>query len=157
MSDLTELSHRVSEAEGPSILRKVFLCFFCQCQTFKQQSDETGCWGECTKCGKRSGFVSREALQEYSTAEELAKTRQELALWKENAIECGKMLQSFTPGGSEYFGKRIGEDHFATDAKACGAIIRAKLDALHQARCDLARSRAALLAIHERNKSDDHR
>ncbi len=56
--------------------------------------------------------------------------------WRASALSCGKMLMSFTPGGSEYFGKRIG-DHYTTDEKVCGALIREKLDALHKARCDL--------------------
>ena len=66
VSNLVELSRRVSEAEGPSILRRVFFCHFGQCQTFKQQSDETGVWGECVKCGKRAGFISRDVLRRYS-------------------------------------------------------------------------------------------
>ena len=67
MTDLTTLSRRVSEAEGPSILRRVILCPFGQCQTFKHQADDTGAWGECVKCGKRAGFISRDVLRRYST------------------------------------------------------------------------------------------
>lgn len=32
-------------------------------------SDETGCWGQCRKCGNRAGFVSRAALRRYADAE----------------------------------------------------------------------------------------
>lgn len=83
MTDLLTLSRRVSEAEGPGFFRKLFLCAFGLCQTFKQQADETGCWGECAKCGERVGFVSRADLRRYCEREE-AKTRTLLAIHERN-------------------------------------------------------------------------
>ena len=43
--------------------------------------DDTGCWGECIRCGKRFGFVEREALRKYIDEEveiELARIKKEL-------------------------------------------------------------------------------
>jgi hypothetical protein len=68
--------------------------------------------------------------------------------WKANAIACGKMLQSFTPGGSEYFGREI-NGAFPTDSEACGAVIRGKMESLHEARKSvvlIGRERDAALA-----------
>lgn len=39
------------------------LCRLALCQTFRPAADETGCWGECGLCGKRTGFVDRAALR----------------------------------------------------------------------------------------------
>lgn len=39
------------------------LCWAGACQTFRTESDGTGCWGECIICQKRVGFVSRAALR----------------------------------------------------------------------------------------------
>lgn len=33
------------------------------------RDDDTGCWGECIHCGKRSGFVSRAELRAYADRE----------------------------------------------------------------------------------------
>ena len=43
--------------------RKLMLCWWGGCQTFKTQSDDTHLWGECSICGKKSGLVSREAVR----------------------------------------------------------------------------------------------
>lgn len=48
------------------------LCWLSLCQTFRTNSDETGCWGECQLCGKRVGFVDRATLRAYCDAEERA-------------------------------------------------------------------------------------
>lgn len=45
------------------------LCLTGLCRTFITQSDETGCWGECTICGKRVGFVDRATLRRFTDAE----------------------------------------------------------------------------------------
>jgi hypothetical protein len=39
---------------------KFWTWHFHRCQTM---SDDSGCWGECVKCGKRFGFVSRADLR----------------------------------------------------------------------------------------------
>lgn len=51
----------------PSILRKLFLCTTGSC-LFVQGEDDTGLWGECTICGKRAGYVTREQLRSYAGA-----------------------------------------------------------------------------------------
>ena len=55
---------------GPATnpLRKI-LCLTGMCFTFRTQSDDTGCWGECSICQKKVGFVSREALRRYADQE----------------------------------------------------------------------------------------
>lgn len=50
------------------VFRRV-LCRLSLCQTFSTNSDDTGVWGECGLCGKRVGFVPREALRRYADAE----------------------------------------------------------------------------------------
>ena len=50
-----------------SFLRKLFICPTGSCP-FVQGEDDTGVWGECTICGKRAGFVSREELRSYAGA-----------------------------------------------------------------------------------------
>jgi len=57
-------------SERRSAFRKV-LCFFSLCETFRTQSDDTGCWGECEICGKRVGFVDRATLRAFADAEYL--------------------------------------------------------------------------------------
>lgn len=37
-----------------------------------QRDDETHIWGECERCGKRSGLVSRRAVRAYIEAQERA-------------------------------------------------------------------------------------
>ncbi len=78
----------------------------------------------------------------------IAELEAERDAWKANAIACGKMLQSFTPGGSEYFGREI-NGAFPTDSEACGAVIRGKMESLHEARKSvvlIGRERDAALA-----------
>jgi hypothetical protein len=48
--------------------RENTLCRFGWCQTFKTKEDETHCWGECMRCGKVAGVVSRVALRRYLDA-----------------------------------------------------------------------------------------
>lgn len=45
------------------------LCWTRNCHTFSTESDETGCWGQCSICQKRVGFVSRAELRRYADAE----------------------------------------------------------------------------------------
>lgn len=101
-----------------------------------EEFDEDGCyaWDEVAARNMKAAAHAVNVLP--AALDEIERLRAERDAWRENAIACGKMLQSFTPGGSEYFGKRIGGDYFATDEKACGAVIRSKLDALHKARCE---------------------
>lgn len=33
-------------------------------------SDSTGCWGECTRCGERFGYVTTDTLHQYIAAED---------------------------------------------------------------------------------------
>lgn len=49
-------------------LRKLFMCWpgFCGMAT---AGNETHLWGECPRCGKRAGVVSREALRRYADAQ----------------------------------------------------------------------------------------
>lgn len=49
------------------MLRKL-LCLM-RCCPFTPMSNERGCWGQCTRCPKRSGFVSSETLRRYLDAE----------------------------------------------------------------------------------------
>ncbi|MBZ9759432.1 hypothetical protein LB553_00835 [Mesorhizobium sp. CA8] len=56
------------------------LCWFSLCQTFTTQSDDTGCWGECTLCGKRVGFVDRATLRAFADAEYLREMARRAAL-----------------------------------------------------------------------------
>jgi hypothetical protein len=52
-----------------NMFRRALLCRFSLCQTFSQGSDNTGVWGECAICGKRTGFVSRASLRAYADQE----------------------------------------------------------------------------------------
>ena len=45
------------------------LCWLGLCQTFTTMSDDSGCWGECTLCGKRVGFVDRPTLRAFAENE----------------------------------------------------------------------------------------
>lgn len=45
------------------------LCWLGLCETFAAMSDDTGCWGECTICGKRASFVDRATLRAFADAE----------------------------------------------------------------------------------------
>jgi hypothetical protein len=49
------------------------LCIAGLCHTFMQQSDESGCWGECSICGKRVGFVDGTTLRRFADAEAAAR------------------------------------------------------------------------------------
>lgn len=53
----------------PSLLRRLFLCPTSLCETFKTASDEDGMWGECVRCGKRVGYLSRLELREIGSRE----------------------------------------------------------------------------------------
>jgi len=55
MTDRVSIFHRIA-------------CRLGLTQTFVQGEDDTGVWGECTVCGKRVGFVSRETLRSYAGA-----------------------------------------------------------------------------------------
>lgn len=48
------------------------LCWTGLCNTFSPQSDASGCWGECSICHKRVGFVDRVTLRRYADAEAAA-------------------------------------------------------------------------------------
>jgi len=45
------------------------LCYFGRCRSCITAEDETGTWGECTRCHKRHGFVSRDDLEATSIEE----------------------------------------------------------------------------------------
>jgi len=59
--------------------------------------------------------------------------------------ELGDALLRFTPGGSEFFLQD--GDGFKVDAKACEAIIREKMDALHEARCRVVQQGREIIAL----------
>ncbi len=42
------------------------LCAMSLCRTFRPASDENGCWGQCSYCGKRAGYVDRATLRRYA-------------------------------------------------------------------------------------------
>lgn len=54
--------------ERPVSLFHRMACHLGLTQTFVQGGDDTGIWGECSVCGKRVGFVSREELRRYAGA-----------------------------------------------------------------------------------------
>ena len=39
------------------------LCKFNLGHKFKVKTDSKGCWGECFKCGKRTGYTKREDIR----------------------------------------------------------------------------------------------
>lgn len=41
------------------------LCFLRGCTDCVTKSDASGMWGECVLCGKRHGFVTREAVNRH--------------------------------------------------------------------------------------------
>lgn len=45
----------------PTLLRRL-LCLANLCGTFITKSDNTGVWGECVICGRRSGFMTHAEL-----------------------------------------------------------------------------------------------
>lgn len=57
-----------------SLIRRLTLCRMQMCP-FTQGSDETGVWGECVRCGKRSGFIDRATLRAYADREYEAEMR----------------------------------------------------------------------------------
>lgn len=65
------------------LLRKLFVCWWGGCG-MSQRDNATHLWGECTRCGKVAGVISREAVRRYSNAkaaheQALAKMRAEAA------------------------------------------------------------------------------
>lgn len=46
------------------ILRKLFMCWAGLCGMV-QRDDETHIWGECPRCGKRAGIISRADIRRY--------------------------------------------------------------------------------------------
>ena len=44
------------------------LCWTGTCDTFRTESDDTGCWGQFSICGLRSGFVDRATLRRVADA-----------------------------------------------------------------------------------------
>lgn len=52
----------------PIWLRKIIVCWWGGCGMVPRD-DDTGCWGECLRCGKRAGFVDRATLRAYCEAE----------------------------------------------------------------------------------------
>lgn len=51
-------------------LRRNTVCRLGMCG-FNQGTDDTHCWGECGRCGKVAGVVSREAIRRYMDREEM--------------------------------------------------------------------------------------
>lgn len=51
------------------ILRKLLLCWWGACGMV-QRGDATHVWGECPRCGKVAGLISREAIRRYIDAQE---------------------------------------------------------------------------------------
>lgn len=51
---------------GMRIIRTLFYlrCYLGLCPC-KPQSDDKGCWGQCLICGKKCGYVTREAIRKY--------------------------------------------------------------------------------------------
>lgn len=65
----------VSERRSSLPLWRRLICLLRSCP-FKAASDDTGCWGECTICGRRAGFVSRAVLRAWIEREvEIEKAR----------------------------------------------------------------------------------
>lgn len=56
------------EMVGTASLLHRIACHLGWTQTFVQGSDDTGVWGECSVCGKRAGYVTREQLRSYAGA-----------------------------------------------------------------------------------------
>lgn len=56
-----------------STIRKLTLCKIGLCP-FSPASDNHACWGECTICGKRSGYVTRKAIRAYMDLEDAARS-----------------------------------------------------------------------------------
>ena len=55
----------------PSLLRRLTLCRLGMCP-FRTASNDEALWGQCTipGCGKRSGYITREAVRRYAEAQE---------------------------------------------------------------------------------------
>jgi hypothetical protein len=53
-----------------SFLRQIFMCPLNLCG-MTTAGNETHLWGECPRCGKRAGVVSREAVRRYMKAKEM--------------------------------------------------------------------------------------
>lgn len=60
MTALVELAERA---------RRAVMCPLGLCRTFSTNEDEHGIWGECSKCGKRAGYISRATLRAYADRE----------------------------------------------------------------------------------------
>lgn len=68
---------------GASFLRRTLLCPLGLCETFKTASNDHGVWGQCEKCGKVSGYVSRSDLRKFAESEERrAQRARDLANWE---------------------------------------------------------------------------
>ncbi len=50
------------------IWRKLTTCWMGFCG-FRTASDASGIWGECSTCGKRAGYVTRDELRAYADRE----------------------------------------------------------------------------------------
>lgn len=57
-----------AEVGRAPLWRRLTTCWMGFCG-FRTASDETGIWGQCQTCGKRAGYVSREALRAYADRE----------------------------------------------------------------------------------------
>jgi hypothetical protein len=55
-----------------NVFQKLF-CKIGRCLACVPKDDDTGCWGECIRCGRRHGFVSRADLRSYLDREERRK------------------------------------------------------------------------------------
>jgi hypothetical protein len=53
----------MTEVVDKRTLARKALCALQLCQTFRTQEDEFGIWGECERCGRRAGYMSRAELR----------------------------------------------------------------------------------------------
>lgn len=67
-------------------LRKMFVCWWGGCGMV-QRDDNTHIWGECLRCGKVAGIVSREALRRLLDAHAAQREAEVLADFDRRCIE----------------------------------------------------------------------
>jgi regulator of replication initiation timing len=89
--------------------------------------------------------VEKHWTREREIEAENARLRERLAEVEAHRKETGDALLQFTPNGSEYFVPD--GDGFRVDPAACAAVIRHKLDKLHEARCEVSALRKRLSTV----------
>lgn len=64
---------------GASMARKIFICSLGLCQSFVSKSDDDTLWGECWRCGKVAGKISRQAVRDYIENDPRNRTMEDVA------------------------------------------------------------------------------